>query len=411
MKFSLGVSLLPVLASLLCLTTAASARTIFDISSPQFKAVADGNTDNTAAIQAALNAAKGEATVLIPATPKPFLSGPLTMPAGTHLKLEKGAVLQLLPMGRYPGGDNPQPFLSASNVQNIVIEGPGMIEGQGKVWWDAYDALPKGDKARKVMRPKAMIRISDCSNVTIDGLVTQNPPNVHYSIGGENIVIRNITIESPEKSHNTDGIDIGVVNGLIENCSISCGDDNIAIGGSTKETKGLIVRNCWFGFGHGMSIGSFTKGGVSGLRVENCVFEGTKEGIRLKSQRGRGGMVRDLVYSDLRMTGPRKAIAIASYYDEKPNASEEVAASVNDTTPFWQDITIRNVTCDSGGLKGSFAGTITGLPEAPIRNLTLENVTLSAQQGLVLRHVHGLKMLNVKISPSTGPEITKNDVQ
>lgn len=74
-------------------------------------------------------------------------------------------------------------------------------------------------------------------------------------------------------------------------------------------------------------------------------------------------------------------------------------AAVNDTTPFRQEITIRNVTCDSGGLKRSFAGVITGLPEAPIRNPTLENVTLCAQQGLVLRHVHGLKMLNVKIPP------------
>ena len=405
------MKVIPLLTFLsLVIVSAVSAGTVHDITSEPYKAVADGTTDNTAAIQKALDAAKGGGTVVIPAAPKPFLCGPVTMGGGTRLKLEKGAVLQLLPMGRYPGAPDPQPFLSASDVRDIVIEGAGMIHGQGRHWWEAFDALPKDDKARKTLRPKAMVKISGCTNVTIDGLVTQDPPNVHYSIGGENVVMRNLIIESPEKSHNTDGIDIAVVNGLIEKSRISCGDDNIAIGGSTRETRGLVVRDCWFGFGHGMSIGSFTRAGVSAVRVEGIVFEKTKSGVRLKSQRGRGGMVRDLVYANLRMTGVQKPISISSYYDEKPAPGAEVTAPVTATTPHWEDITLRNISSDSAGVKHSLAS-ISGLPEAPVRNLTMENVTLNTQDGLTLNHVRGLRMTNVKVTATSGPDITKTDVE
>ena len=85
-------------------------------------------------------------------------------------------------------------------------------------------------------------------------------------------------------SHNTDGIDLVGTNCLIQNCVISTGDDNIALGTSSQNvpTSNILVTNCTFGDGHGMTIGSNTEGGVSNLVVINCTFNGTDYGIRMR---------------------------------------------------------------------------------------------------------------------------------
>ena len=142
-------------------------------------------------------------------------------------------------------------------------------------------------------------------------------PVFHIKFNGSsctNITVTNLTIATDSSdSHDTDGIDVAGRNILIENSSISCGDDNIAASGNCSD---IIVTNCAFGTGHGMSIGGNTSpGGVSNLLVINCNFTNTDNGIRLKADNSMGGPVQNCYYYNNFMTNMNNAaVIIYSYY-------------------------------------------------------------------------------------------------
>ena len=376
-----------------CHASAAKGRYV--VTQSPFNAKADGKTDNAKAIQAAIKAAveAGGGDVILPAAEKPFLSGPFQLRSHVHLVIEKGALLQMLPYQVYPGTAD---FITAVKAEDVSILGSGRIDGQGRPWWEAYDATPRSDSSRKTMRPKRMIAFESCVKSEIRDVTLTNPPNVHIALNGKcrDITLSGIHIDSPEKSHNTDGIDMSGERIRIENCSISCGDDNIAIGGGGSDDVKVI--GCMFGVGHGMSIGSHTVGGVKNLLVSHCAFEGTHTGIRLKSERDRGGLVENLIYADLTMTGVAIPIHISSYYGEKEpkRVDADEGQSVTKTTPHWRNITIRNVTAT--GAKE--AGILWALPEAPIENITLEHVSIEAGKGMKAVHIRGFKTDNLKIT-------------
>jgi hypothetical protein len=172
----------------------------------------------------------------------------------------------------------------------------------------------------------------------------------------------------------------------------------------------VTVTDCTFLHGHGLSIGSETTEGVRNLTVSHCTFDGTDIGIRLKSERGRGGMVEDLSYSDITMKHVGQAIVITSYYRDLPKPMQaDARAPVNGTTPFWRNIRIRNVTAVDGTRD---AGLIIGLPEMPAQNITLENVRIAAPTGLRLRNVRNVTLVNVRIIPATGePLLLESNVE
>jgi len=383
---------------------------IFDVTENRFGAVAAEKRDNAKAIQSAINAAAeaGGGRVILPSAKEPYLSGPLKLRSHVHLVIENGALLQMLPYGEYPGTED---FINATEAEDVSISGGGKIDGQGRPWWEAYDATPRGDKLRKTMRPKRMIVFDSCTKSEICDVTLTNPPNVHIAIHGKSshIIIAGICIDSPEKSHNTDGIDMCGRNIVIKDCAISCGDDNIAIGGGSA-TEDVRVSGCKFGFGHGMSIGSHTVGGVKNLVVEKCVFDGTHTGIRLKSERDRGGVVENLIYRDLVMNNVANAIHISSYYGEKEpkHFDSEKKEAVTDTTPYWKNIIVQNITAKNVKV----AGILWGLPEAPIENLTLDHISIEAEKGMQAVHIKEFKTDTVKITVG-GKEkaITRHDTE
>ena len=151
------------------------------------------------------------------------------------------------------------------------------------------------------------------------------------------------------------------------------GDDNVAIkptGSRTPGNKNYTIKNCTFVHGHGCSVGSGTAGGLEDLKVSDCTFSQTDSGIRIKTLRGNGGLLQNCTYENLKMTAVKNPIYIIDYYPERnaPKEPSEQPQPVDDRTPYNRDITIRNVTatdCQN-------AGTIRGLPEAPITNVTFK---------------------------------------
>ncbi len=341
-----------------------------------FGAVGDGVTNNAAAIQKTIYAAAGAGggTVEIPSagTLSTYLSGPIVLSNNVNLMIDVGAMLQMLPRSSWP---NTATFISGNSLHDVEISGLGTIDGQGTNWW-----FPQASS-----RPY-FISFSACTNVLVQDVTLQNPPTFHLLLKGNNagVTIQGITINTPGDSPNTDGMDLASTNVLIRNCFISDGDDNIEIGGSDLAAD-ITVSNCTFGTGHGVSIGSITSGGVHDLTVSNCIFNGTTNGIRMKSDTDRGGLVQNLRYLDITMTNVAYPITIYSYYNTigTPNnitpqiASVQPASSVVSTTPIWQNILISNLTVTATtGI--NIAGIIWGRPEMLVSNITFYNVNMQA---------------------------------
>ena len=345
----------------------------FDVKA--YGAAGDGSKDDTPAIQAAIKAATdaGGGSVVLPAGT--FLSGPIAMANDIDLHLSEGAVLKMLPFDSYPEPNNNkgkyESLINAHGLHDIVLSGSGTIDGQGQLWWDKY----RGGSLQ--VRP-GMITMFRVTRLAIRGVRIQNAPNVHIDIGkAVDATIDGITIDTPDNTPNTDGIDIWGTHIVIKNCSIADGDDNIALG---RETTNVSVTDCKFGHGHGLSIGSITRGGLSNLVVDRCQFDGTTSGIRGKSNRDRGGVVQNLVYSNITMTDVQYPIYFQSIYDEGAKQPEQTTTQpVTALTPVWKNVTFQNITATAVGKSG--AGVIWGLPEAPIENFTFKNVNITAYKG------------------------------
>jgi polygalacturonase len=374
---------------------------LFDIRT--FGAQADDLKSDTIAIQKAI-AAAGEAeggTVLIPAGR--FVSGPIKLASNVELRLAKGAVLAMSDqLADFPvRGGRHESFISGDRLKDVCISGQGEIDGQGESWWQAFRA-----GRRDVRRPQ-MIFLSNCERVTLRGITTRNPPNTHCSLKDcREITIEGVTMLAPDESPNTDALNLsGVKNVRISRCHISTGDDNIVFLTSGRSADGspkvenVVVSDCTLGFGHGLSIGSYTSGGLRNLRFENISFEKTTSGIRIKSDRDRGGVVEDLSYANITMKHVKYPIYLTSYYPKVP--TNDVASPMAASTPIFRNITISNLTASSP----SSAGSIVGLPECAISNVVFTDIHITAPRGLTLRNAHKVEFKNSSIKAQRGPSL------
>ncbi len=364
-----------------------------------YGAVGDDKTDNTAALQAALSAAgvAGGGTVVVPAGT--FLSGPIVVSSGTRLMLSAGATLKMLPMGTYPA--SAVAFITANNAHDIAIGGTGTIEGQGQAWWNALTATPD------VARPQE-VSFGNSTRVQISGIRLQNPPEEHIWVKGDTdltitgITISTLAVAGQHIPSNTDGVDIGANNVFFCGNNIACGDDNVVTKGAN-----IYVGYCNFGVGHGCSIGSITTSGSNGLVVDHVTFNGTTSGIRMKSARDRGGLTTNLSYTNITMTNVQNPIFIASYYPTLPtDPTTDPAQAITATTPFWQNITLKNIT-----ITGSTnAGILWGLPEAKIATVVFDNVKVAATTGMEIFHASGISFINGStVTPRSGVAVSTFD--
>jgi hypothetical protein len=376
-----------------------------NVAQAPYNARGDGATTDTTAIQNAINdvTAKGGGTVEIPG-PGVYLTGPLTMKSRINLQIDAGATLRMLPYVTWYPTWTTTPLLSLASLNNIEISGGGGIDGQGADWW-----------SNKPGSRLYMIYFSNCNTVLVQNVKVSNAPAqqiVFKSSKVGNITIQGVTIRAPSShdaspSHNTDGIDLIGTNCLVQNCDISTGDDNIAIGSSGGVATDILITNCTFGVGHGMTVGSHTESGVSNLTVINCTFNGTDYGVRMKSDNDRGGLAQNLSYFNLGMTNLRyAAVAISSYYNTYSDpigvspsiAASQTVAGVSNTTPIWRSILISNITATVGSL--GQAGIVWGRTEMPVTNVTLSKVNITAPASFDLYNISGFQFVNSQIAIS-----------
>jgi len=375
-----------------------------------YGALGDGLATNTASIQAAIDAASGAAggTVEVPAGV--FLSGPIHLANRINLRIAGGATLRMLPLDKYPGSTtDPANFISGMGLHDVAVSGPGTIDGQGIPWWPYA-------RVRGAKRPR-MIALSSCERVLIEKITLTNSPMFHIAISGKSadVTVRGVTIRANPSTdpinpgHNTDACDVSGKRVLIQDCDVSVGDDNFTCGGGTSD---VLITNCTYGYGHGVSIGSPTSGGVSNITVINCTFNNTEQGIRIKSDRDRGGFVHHLAYLNLSMTNVDYPILIyASYmatnrqYRALTDVTPAIVASypsneVVNRTPIYRDITFSNIVATVK--PGRRAGLIWGLPEMTVSNVLLQNVSITADKPFGIYAAQNVRLVHSRIVTPEG---------
>jgi len=371
----------------------------------------DGQTKDTAAIQGAIDqCAKDGGTVHFPAGT--YVSAPLDLKSHVRLALDKGATLLGSPdMQDYPIRNDATwrkvALIHADHATDIGISGQGTIDGNGKIWWDAKALRKKGEP--EAPRP-LLIDLTNSKQILIEGVTIQNSPM--YNITTflcDGLTVRNVTILNPGRgAPNTDGIDpFSTSHVLIEHTTIDTGDDNVAIKSGLVErgepnvpSTDIVIRDCTFRAGHGLSIGSETAGGVRNLTVERVTFQGTRQGIRIKSARGRGNDIGNFSYRDITMDGVETPIEITEYYTGI--VADDPGQAMAEHTPRFHDIHIENVTAKNA----KRAGVVMGLPESPIKNLTLKNVHLTAQTGMTMQYADVVED-GLVVTPATGEPIAR----
>jgi polygalacturonase len=410
---------------------AADGSKVFDVR--QFGAKGDGKTLDTEAIQKALDECGKATGGTVKFSRGTYYSKPLTLQAKTTVLLDAGATLQACTnqsdFMKVPGdwlqaksGGDFIPFISGKDLTDVTFTGKGTIDGNGAVWWEEAEKARQKVSGYTLPRPNLIV-LTRCKNVRFENLTLQNSPKFHFvPTECEGVVVSNVTILAPEHAANTDAIDPSACkNVLITKCRIDVGDDNVAIKAGKKvegrefACEDITVTDCTFLHGHGMSIGSETTGGVRNVTVRNCTFENTENGLRIKSQRGKGGIVENISYSDITMTNVNPAITLTCYYMNnsagdaaRPTVAGDNSAQVTaSNTPVYRNIHISNLkaTCPQ------VAGIITGLPESMISNVVLENVQISAAKSFEIRNAKGIQLKNVAVSVKKGPPFATENAQ
>jgi polygalacturonase len=328
---------------------------------------------DTERIQRAIDACgKGKAVALqAQGMANAFLSGPLQLREGVTLVVAKGVtlfetldpkLLEITPgscgvISKEPGRGC-KPLISVDNVSGAGIMGDGVIDGRGgenllgqnvSAWDLAQQALTQGG-GQRVSR---LIVANHADNFTLYRITLRNSPNFHVSYNaGDGFTVWGVKIDTPHRfpnsahplSRNTDGIDPG--NGsrniTVTHSYFREGDDNIAIKGGPGGLANMTVSHNHFYWGHGMSIGSETNGGVSHVLVTDLTLDGTDSGIRIKSTGARGGLVTGIIYDDVCIRDSGRPLDItASYAANGPLKG--------DSPPTFRDITLHNISISGGG--------------------------------------------------------------
>jgi polygalacturonase len=393
----------------------------------EFGAKGDGRTLDTASIQKALDecANAGGGTVRFLAGT--YLTKPIVLRTRTTVQLDDGATIKATDdAADFAVAGKPNsfvPFIGGKNLQDVTITGRGTIDGSGAKWWGPAEEARRKMPGYTLPRPNLIV-LAGCKNLRVENITLKDSPKFHLvPTDCDGVIISNVTITAPEHAANTDAIDPSICrNVLITKCRIDVGDDNVAIKSGRKvegrefASENTTVTDCTFLHGHGMSIGSETAGGVRNVMVRNCTFEGTENGIRIKSQRGRGGVVENVSFSDITMKDVDPAITLTCYYMynsagdrvQKSAPEQDAAQPADDKTPVFRNIQIKNLRATTK--RG--AGLILGLPESLITNVVLENVDISAAtKGLTVKNAKGIQFKNVHVTCKEGPSTVVENAQ
>ncbi len=392
-------------------------------------AIEGGEVKNTAAFARAIEAcaSAGGGRVLVPAGR--WMTGPIHLRSHIDLHLAEGAEVifsdrfeDYLPVVLVRVGGieiyNYSPLIYARDCENIAITGPGRLDGNAEAWWpwkpretrEFFDMGARGvPVAQRVFgTEEAAIRPSfvsfvNCRNILMEGFTIGGGPNwTIHPVYCENVIIRRVSVITD--GPNNDGIDPDSCrNVLIEHCTFDAGDDCVVLKSGYNEdgwrvgrpTENVVMRWCVSKRGHGgLVIGSEMSGDVRNVYMRDCEFEGTDRAVRIKSRRGRGGVVENIWAENLRVSDMRHEVVVMTM-----DYSADTKEAANAKPPVFRNIWIRDIV----GRGAPVAIRLSGAADSPIENVHFENIDIAASQGVLATHVKGLRFDRVSIAPESGP--------
>lgn len=408
----------------------------------KYGVVGDGLTNNTDTVRELIAHVKenGGGTIYFPVGQ--YVIGSIRLFSNMSIYLDSGAViLGSVDMKDYPkisqkelpeyNRDTYCGLVTAINCENIVIEGNGKIDARGYYWWKR---VPSDSLRPRTIQPVL------CKNFKVRNITIVNSPcwTIH-PMCCENVLIDGVSIINPYDSPNTDGINPeSCKNVRISNCFVDVGDDCITIKSGTEEDilqkkyqcENITITNCNMAHGHGgVVLGSEMSGGIKNVTISNCVMQNTERGIRIKTRRKRGGSVHNIMINNIIMENVNAAITINEYYscgadlNDKELFTDE-PVPVNETTPAISGININGIIGRNIYGVGIY---MYGLPELPIRNVTISNLDFQVRgkeegimailtinrsksygEGICVENIHNVKINNISIECSKEKIIYRN---
>ncbi|HOU53575.1 MAG TPA: glycosyl hydrolase family 28 protein [Myxococcota bacterium] len=346
----------------------------------QYGAVGDGETLDTAALQAAIDACAGTGgTVVVP--PGTWYTGTLWLKSRMTFRLEEGARL----LGSTEREDWTGPgLLSADGVEDLVLEGPGTVDGNGLHWWVQLLLSEDG------WRPDRLVWIRDGQRVTVRQiLLTQSPKwTLHFlrcdHVLADGVRIRN-TVGDRVTSPNTDGIDIDACRHVeIRNCDIETGDDCIVVKNGTpgyrRESYDIDVHHCTCAaWANGFKIGTRPGADVHDVTFRDSVVQATVDslpgtrvmgGVTLVSDDG--ARVYDIRAENLHM----KAVHAPFFLRVQERDLTEEEGRISEAGHL-SGVILRNIQVDDCTLPGM----ILGIQGHPVEDVRIEDVTVTSSVG------------------------------
>lgn len=427
-----------------------------------FGAKGDGETEDTAMLQAAILCCPEDGRVWIP--PGEYVTGPLFLKSRMTLDIADGAVLKLLTCReRFPvlpgntPADNPEGevllglfegcavdgFAAALNgidLTDVAVIGEGVIDGRAQDgdWW----VKPK--EIRIASRGN-LLYTQRCKGMLIQGLTFINSPswNLHPAYS-ENLDFIDIRVKAPWDSPNTDGFDPeSCRNVRLLGAEISVGDDCIAIKSGKiglgrkykRACENLEIGWCALLDGHGgVTVGSEMAGGVKRVTAHHCYMKGNDRALRIKTRRDRGrdGVIDEILFRDIRMDGVKMPLVINSFYFCDADGKTERVQSrekqpVDETTPEIGTVCFERV--QASGCKAC-AAYVTGLPEKPMKHLILRDsrfdfdpeaeplipamalgVEACCRRGMIVRYLEKLTLDRVTLEGIEGEPLEATEVE
>ena len=414
-----------------------------------FGAIADGKTISTKAINKAIDecAKKGG---IVAFKDGEYLTGAIFLKSNVHLRVDAGVIL----IGSQDEADYPElptrvagiemkwlaGLINVNDAKNVKISGNGTIDGNGKKWWDKYWTL------RKEYEPKGLRWASDYDAERVRLMVIWKSSDVKV----ENISLKrsgfwtvqvvysdHVTVDKVKISDNegpsTDGVDIDSSSYvLVQNCDIDNNDDDICLKAGrdydglrvNRPTEYIVIRDNLIRRGGGiLSFGSETSGGIRHVVALNNRGIGTKEGIRFKSAKTRGGFVEAILVRGLKMENVPLPFTFTLNWNPSYSYST-IPEGMKNIPTYWTVINtpvvpiergycqFRNIKIENIEITGANRiFTAEGLPDKRIQNVTFSNITAQGKEAGSIEFAEDWKMQNVTIKTDSGENVKISNSQ
>ncbi|MEI7026287.1 glycoside hydrolase family 28 protein [Paenibacillus sp. y28] len=439
----------------------------YKVSIVDYGAVPDGETLNTAAIHAAIEACAGQGggTVVIPAGL--WLTGPILMQSRIRLHTEAGALIVFSRnFEDYPLLHTNWEGLEAvrciaqiygENLEDVAITGQGIFDGSGEawrpvkqfkmtdmqwkalteaggvlnesrnMWWPSEGALlgtkhvnalqqsgnyNPDDYApyRDFLRP-VLLNLRGCRRVLLEGPTFQNSPSwcLHPWVC-EHVTVRDITVRNPWFSQNGDGIDLESCKYvLVERSTFDVGDDAICMKSGKDQDGRRLGKPCEY------------------VTIRDCIVYHGHGGFVIGSEMSGG--VRNIIVEEctfigtdvgLRFKSTRGRGGLVEHIYIRGIRMKDIAKEAITFDMFYEkandpemELPVSEETPrfehiyiqDTVCSGAEQAVHLKGLPEMPIQQIHLKRVQLFAKRGIGCTDGLQVTLEDVKVIASGGPAV------